>query len=120
MNTCVQPDAARRDTHRYASAEIGVHTIRTSSRISAKLNARVEGQRRKQALDREAAETVEKARKLFTSDPQASVVLLEGSRNAHPDVVATLGELRGKLAQIERARKDRERQAEESCRNRAL
>jgi eukaryotic-like serine/threonine-protein kinase len=101
------------------AADLGLedHRLGPLRRRLEELLARVEDQRRKQALDREVAETVEQARQLFTSDPQASVALLERSGNAHPDVVATLGELRERLAQIEeRTRKERERQTKEARR----
>jgi hypothetical protein len=84
------------------------------------LIARIESQRRKQALDRDATEVVERARQLFTNDPHAAVVLLEDSGIGHPAVAAALVELREQLAQIEkRAREERARRAEEEERRAA-
>jgi hypothetical protein len=86
----------------------------------AQRREREEKQERLQALDREAADAIEKARQLFTSHPQDAVTLLERSGSSHPDVLATLDALRGKLAEIEeRAAKERERQAAEEEARRA-
>ncbi|HTJ20219.1 MAG TPA: hypothetical protein VL494_25830, partial [Steroidobacteraceae bacterium] len=82
------------------------------------LVARVEDQRRKEALNRQVAEVVEQALQRFDRNPQEAVAFLERSDvTTHPRVAATLAELREKLAEIEeRTRRERERQAEEARR----
>jgi len=82
------------------------------------LVARIEDQRRKEALNRQVAEVVEQALQRFDRNPEEAVAFLERSDvTTHPRVAATLAELRQKLAQIEeRTRRERERQAEEARR----
>ena len=82
------------------------------------LVARIEDQRRKEALNRQVAEVVEQALQRFDRNPEEAVAFLERSDvTTHPRVAATLAELREKLAEIEeRTRRERERQAEEARR----
>jgi eukaryotic-like serine/threonine-protein kinase len=95
------------------------HRFDVLSRRLEELIGRIADRHRKEALDHEAAESVRRAWQLFASNPRAAVALLEESHLTHPDVVAALGELRRKLAQIEeRARQEREeaRRAAEAAR----
>jgi serine/threonine protein kinase len=101
------------------AAKLGLEDARVDlvARRLEEVAARIDDQRRNEALNRRALEVTRQAEQLFARNPQEAVEFLGRSDITHPRVAATLAELREKLAEIEeRARRERERQAEESRR----